>query len=92
MKFRFRDDYPLEKIDIQIGEFGRVFERSQQPFELPDQLAESVLKTEYDYRIDKPNGKVAFERRLAFEVVTDEPLKAPAKAEPDAEPAKAVRK
>ena len=91
MKLKFKEDYPLKKIDIQIGEFNRVFERSQQPFELPDQLAESVLKTEYDYRIDKPNGKVGFERRLAFEVVTEQ-AKAPGKNAPDEKPGESARK
>ena len=76
MKLKFKDDYPLEKIDICQGEFRRVFERKDQPFDVPDHLGETILRTTYPYRIDNPGGKVGkvgFEDRLAFEQVVEEP-------------------
>lgn len=75
MKLKFKDDYPLEKIDICQGEFRRVFERKDQPFEVADAVGEMLLRTTYPFRIDKPGGKVGYEERLAFEQALDEPKK-----------------
>ncbi|MGE0133040.1 MAG: hypothetical protein AB7U82_33605 [Blastocatellales bacterium] len=73
MKLKFKDDYPLDKIDIQQGEFRQVFERKDQPFEVAAGIGESLLKTTYRYRIDQQGGKIGFEDRFAFEQVEEEP-------------------
>jgi len=73
MKLKFKEDYPLEKIDLQQGEYRAVFERKSQPWDVADGIGETLLRTTYPYRIDKPNGKVGYEERFAFELVIDEP-------------------
>lgn len=89
MKLKFRDDYPLDKIDLMQGEFRATWERSQQPFEVNDHLGESLLRTTYPYRVDQPNGRFKFEDQLVFEQVAVEALTAEA---PTAEASKNDRR
>lgn len=81
MKLKFKDDYPLEKIDLMQGEFRAVFERKDQPFDVADGIGETLLRITYPYRIDKDNGKIGYEDRFAFEPWLEEPPREETKTE-----------